>query len=64
MTNDDPITPEVADVLARWAGLRESAPTERLAEVFEGVRKVMERLYAVDVDGFEFDFVQPDSRER
>jgi hypothetical protein len=63
MTNEDPITAEVAGVLAHWAGLRESAPAEKLAEVFDGVRKVMDRLYAVDVDGYEFDFLQPDSRE-
>jgi len=58
------ITPAAASALARWAGLRETLPLERLAEIYEGVEETIERLYAVDVEGFEADFLQPDSRAR
>jgi hypothetical protein len=58
------VTPETASVLGRWAGLRETHTPERLAEIFEGVRQVVDRLYAVDVEGFEADFLQPDARAR
>jgi hypothetical protein len=64
MAEHAPITPEVATVLARWAGLRQGQAPERLAETFNGVRQVIERLYAVDVEAFEADFLQPDSRAR
>ena len=64
MADEESISPDVASVLARWAGLKDTAPPEKLAEVFEGFRVVIERLYAIDVEGFEFDFLQPDSRER
>ncbi len=64
MTDGAKITPERASALARWAGLRETLPPERLAEIFEGVQEVIERLYAVDVEGFEADFLQPDARAR
>jgi len=64
MAEDAPITPEVATVLASWAGLRQTQSPERLAEIFNGVRQVIERMYAVDVDGFEADFLQPDVRAR
>lgn len=50
--------------LARWAGLVEVASAEHLAEIFENVRQVTERLYAVDVEDFEADFLQPDARAR
>ena len=50
--------------LARWAGLGELARAEHLAEIFENVRQVTERLYAVDVEAFEADFMQPDARAR
>jgi hypothetical protein len=58
------VTPEVADVLASWAGLRDTLAPEQLAEIFDNVRQIVDRLYAVDVEGFEADFVQPDSRAR
>jgi hypothetical protein len=58
------IDSEAASAIARWAGLHETLPAERLAEVFEGVEQVIERLYAVDVEGFEADFLQPDNRGR
>jgi hypothetical protein len=58
------ITPEAASALARWAGLRETLPPERLAEIFENVEQGIERLYTVDVEGFEADFQQPDRRAR
>ena len=64
MAEEAPITPEVATVLARWAGLRKTQSPERLAEIFNGVRQVIERLNAVDVEGFEADFLQPDARAR
>jgi hypothetical protein len=64
MAEEAPITPEVATVLARWAGLRQTQSPERLAEIFNGVRQVIERLYVVDVEGFEADFLQPDARAR
>ena len=57
-------TPQAGPVLARWAGLRETLPAERLAEIYKGVQEVIERLYAVDVEGFEADFLQPDARAR
>ena len=64
MSTDGPMTPETASTLARWAGLRDTATPEKLAEVFEGFRPVIERIYSLDVEGFEFDFLQPDSRAR
>ncbi|OLD92671.1 MAG: hypothetical protein AUG84_00695 [Chloroflexi bacterium 13_1_20CM_4_66_7] len=64
MADEATITPEGASALARWAGLRETLPAERLAEIFEGVQQVIERLYSVDVEGFEADFLQPDTRAR
>jgi hypothetical protein len=62
--SQEPISPEVAVTLARWAGLGELARAEHLAEIFENVRQVTERLYAVDVEDFEADFIQPDARAR
>jgi hypothetical protein len=62
--SQEAISPAVASTLARWAGLREVASGEHLAEIFENVRQVTERLYAVDVDDFEADFLQPDARAR
>lgn len=64
MGDEDRITSKTASALARWAGLRETLPPERLAELFEGVEHVIERLYTVDVEGFEADFLQPDTRAR
>jgi hypothetical protein len=62
--SQEPISPAVALTLARWASLREVAPAEHLAEIFENVRQVTERLYAVEVEDFEADFLQPDARAR
>jgi hypothetical protein len=62
--NQDPISPEVAVTLLRWAGLSQVARAKHLAEIFENVRQVTERLYAVDVEDFEADFMQPDARAR
>jgi hypothetical protein len=62
--DEDGITPEAASAMARWAGLRETLPPGRLAELFDGVEQVIERLYAVDVEGFEPDFLQPETRAR
>ena len=64
MPDEDRITPEEASAMARWAGMRETLPPESLAEVFTAVQQVIERLYAIDVDGFEADFLQPDARDR
>ncbi len=64
MIDSSPITPEIAAMLARWSGLGESAPAAELAAVFEVFRQRVERLYAVDVERFEFDFLQPDGRAR
>ena len=64
MTEPDAITPETASVLAGWAGLQETGSPEHLAETLENVRQIIERLYAVDVEGFEADFLQPDTRAR
>lgn len=64
MSEEERITPEVASALARWAGIAGSASPSHLAETLENVRQVVERLYAVDVEGFEADFLQPDARAR
>jgi hypothetical protein len=60
----DPITPDVARVLADWSGLR-ADPTlgAELAGVFETFHQRVERLYAIDVEPFEFDFLRPTSHE-
>ncbi len=64
MNDSARVTPEVAQVLARWAGLADTLSPEQLAEIFENVRGVVARLYAVDVEDFEADFLQPSSRAR
>jgi hypothetical protein len=51
-----PITPEVALILARWAGLSTASD---LTAVFQAFRDRVERLYAIDVEGLEFDFLRP-----
>ena len=50
-----PITPEVALILARWAGL--SAPSDPAA-VFQAFHDRVQRLYAIDVETVEFDFLR------
>ena len=62
MSPSSPVTPAVAAVLAQWSGLGES--TAELAAVFEVFRQRVERLYAVDVEAFEFDFLRPDDHGR
>jgi hypothetical protein len=51
-----PISPDTAEILARWAGL--SAQSD-LTAVFQAFRDRVERLYAIDVEGLEFDFLRP-----
>jgi hypothetical protein len=51
-----PITPEAARILVRWAGL---APAADLTAVFRAFRDRVERLYAIDVETVEFDFLRP-----
>jgi hypothetical protein len=62
MTSATPptLTVETALTLARWAGLAtpvETAP--ELAVVFEAFHERVHRLYAIDVESVEFDFLQP-----
>ena len=64
MGEEEKIRPDSALALVRWAGLRETFPPAKLAEIFDGAEEVIERLYGVDVEGFEADFVQPDTRGR
>ncbi len=64
MSDSARVTPEVAEVLARWAGLADTLSPQQLADIFENVRGVVDRLYAVDVEDFEADFLQPSSRAR
>jgi hypothetical protein len=54
------IEPETAAILSRWLGLGGGLSAEELAELFEGVRLTAERLYAIDVERFEFDFLKPE----
>lgn len=56
------VTPQTAEMLATWAGMSETMSPDHLAEIFENVAQLVERLYAVDVDGFEAAFLQPDNR--
>jgi hypothetical protein len=55
------ITPETAATLAGWLGLGDAIAASELAELFEGVLLTAERLYAIDVERFEFDFLKPDA---
>jgi len=46
--------------LARWAGLAAAAETApELAPIFEAFHERVQRLYAIDVESVEFDFLQP-----
>ena len=62
----DRITPEAAAVLAEWAGLEaaDQAAGKDLAPLFEGARRRVERLYAVDVEPLEYDFLSIAPRGR
>jgi len=54
------LTPEVSRILARWAGLAagvEAAP--ELAATFQAFHERVQRLYAIDVETVEFDFLRP-----
>ncbi len=51
-----PLTPETAATLARRAGL---APSPELAAIFQAFQARVERLYAIDVEAVEFDFLRP-----
>ncbi len=54
------LTPEAAQILARWAGLAadvEAAP--ELAAIFQAFHERVQRLYAIDVKTVEFDFLRP-----
>jgi hypothetical protein len=51
-----PITPEIALLLARRAGL---SPESDLAAVFQAFHDRVQRLYAIDVEAVEFDFLRP-----
>jgi hypothetical protein len=64
MRAQDPVTPEGAAVLARWFGMGDAAPPEELAAALEQLRQGVERLYSIDVEDFEFAFLQPDARAR
>jgi hypothetical protein len=64
MSDASPITPEIARILADWSGLGAKArPGAELAEVFEAFHQRVQRLYAVDVEPFEFDFLYPTTDE-
>jgi hypothetical protein len=51
-----PIAPETAAILARWAGIPAAS---ELAAVFQAFRDRVQRLYAIDVEAVEFDFLRP-----
>jgi hypothetical protein len=51
-----PLTPEAARVLAGWAGL---TATPDLAAVLQAFHDRVQRLYAMDVEAVEFDFLRP-----
>ena len=60
MSKSLPITPDVARALAEWSRLRVGGPLEpELTEVLEIFRQRVERLNAIDVEPFEFDFLHP-----
>jgi hypothetical protein len=43
-------------MLARWAGIPAAA---ELAAVFQAFHERVQRLYAIDVEAVEFDFLRP-----
>jgi hypothetical protein len=54
------ITAETAEVLATWAGLLPAPGRgQELAPVFETFHERVQRLYALEVGEFEFDFLRP-----
>ena len=55
-----PLSPEAAQILARWAGLAAGDSTSpQLAAVFQAFYERVQRLYAIDVEAVEFDFLRP-----
>ncbi|HXJ84673.1 MAG TPA: hypothetical protein VMS64_39030 [Candidatus Methylomirabilis sp.] len=54
-----PITQEAARILAEWAGLPAADVAADLPAVFEAFRDRVQRLYAIDVETVEFDFLRP-----
>jgi hypothetical protein len=59
-----PLAAAVEALAAEWPGVAEHIPRDELADLLEGVRAGLDRLHAIDVEGFEFDFLVPDSRAR
>jgi Asp-tRNA(Asn)/Glu-tRNA(Gln) amidotransferase C subunit len=62
MTSPKPsaLTSETALTLAQWAGLATTVETAlELAAIFEAFHERVQRLYAIDVESVEFDFLQP-----
>jgi hypothetical protein len=58
MTSPAPfrMTPEIALIRARWAGV--SAASDHAA-IFQAFHDRVERLYAIDMETVEFDFLRP-----
>ena len=54
-----PITSEAARILAGWAGLAADAAASDQAAVFQAFHDRVQRLYAIDVETVEFDFLRP-----
>jgi hypothetical protein len=52
-------TSETALTLARWAGLATVETAAELAAIFEAFHERVQRLYAIDVESVEFDFLRP-----
>lgn len=50
------LTPEAATIVAQWAGL---VPTPGVTAVLQAFHDRVQRLYAIDVERFEFDFLRP-----
>jgi hypothetical protein len=60
MSDSPPIDANVARTLLAWSGLAAEMPrSHELAEVFRAFHDRVERLYAVEVERFEFDFLHP-----
>jgi len=59
---DDKLKPAEVQAVAAWAGLPcDAARAERLSPHLAGLRARMRRMYAEDVEAFEFDFLSPRS---
>ena len=54
------LTSESAQILAWWAGLAAGVEaTPELAAIFQAFHERVQRLYAIDVETVEFDFLRP-----